>query len=174
MSKRTAFPNHTQEKITMKQVKDLKLTSQVKLRKFAQSWQIPPIGAEFSEQDLNSQIGTITSALNAGYFINYAIETDDVDLVDDLCKNGADLHKIDQCYGSRVPLQLASDLGRSTIVSILLKYGAIAEGIKVNYSMNPCKQPLTFMWGIMERALGRTVDYDNVVRSLNHRKQKFK
>ncbi len=167
----------------MKKVKDLKPTSQTKLRNFSQNWWIPPIGPEFSEQNLNSQMGIITSALLPSYFLHYAIEADDIDLVEDLCANGANganganVNQIDECYSGTVPLQLASDLGRSTIVKTLLAHGAKTEGIEVKYTMDPCTQPLTFMWGIKELALGRTVDYGNIVHLLNNHenhKQKCK
>lgn len=151
----------------MKKIKDLKPTSQKKLDAFACTWW-GKTDSSFSEQDLNEEIGMTTSSYLPGYFLHHAIEIDDLELVEDLCKNGADVNKIDMCCGHKTPLQFASELGRSNIAKILLEHGAVTEKINLNYTIDPFQQPLTFMWSVWEWSQGRTVDYDGVSTLLNN------
>lgn len=146
----------------MKKIKDLKFSSQQKLYDFACSWWGTTERVSFDEQDINEEIGMTTSSYRPSYFLHHAIEIDDSALVEDLCKNNANVNQTDYGYGGKTPLQLASDLGRSTIVAILLDYGAITENVKVNYTINPYQQPMTFMWSMLEWTQNRTVDYAGV------------
>jgi len=152
---------------TMGKIKDLQPISQIKLRKFAETWW-GEVGPNFSEEDLDGGVGILVSVHLTSCFLHYAIECDDADLLEDLYKNGADLNQVDEVLGGLRPLQYASNLGRASIVSSLLSWGANADGVKVNYSMNPCKQPLTFMWSVKEWACGRTVDYSGVANLLDN------
>lgn len=151
----------------MKKIKDLKPDSQIKLDIFARTWW-GKIDSSFAEQNLNEEIGMTTSSYLPGYFLHHAIEIDDLELVEDLCKHGADVNKIDMCCGHKTPLQLASDLGRSNIAKILLNYGATAEGVNVNYTINPFQQPITFIWSMWEWSQSRTVDYSGISSLLNN------
>lgn len=151
----------------MKQIKDLKLKSQLKLRQFAKEWW-GEVGPDFSDQDLDGEIGTPVSAFLTSRFIHYAIECDDADLLEDLYKNGANINQVDRALGGLTPLQYASNLGRASIVKSLLSWGAVADGVRVNYPMSSCNQLLTFMWGVKEWVRGRTVDYSEVAHLIDN------
>lgn len=158
----------------MRQVKDLKSTSQEKIYKFIKS-RLSDYGFEqeyheIPDFDLDTKIAEPLSKPTPGNFVSYAIECDDADLLEDLCKNGASVNASDDFLGGLKPLQYAADLGRADLVKILLKHGASADKVKVRYSIDPCNYPRTFIWSFFEKAQGRTVNYGEVAASLGKSK----
>jgi len=97
---------------------------------------------------------------SASHFITYAIYMNNMSFLKDLYNNGANINIIDESLGGMTPLQYACTLGRADMVKKLLVWGADVKNVKVEYAMDPCKQPYTYIWGLFQQKVyGHKIDY---------------
>lgn len=150
--------------------KDLNPKSIQTLQPLISFWSTGNQNKALTQQDLNKSlndkldilIGGMGSKYIAEYAITYAVLLDDLELLNDLCDNGAVLNIKDSFHEDKTPVHLAVEYGRSKILQTLLEKGAeIPEGVVV-----PSNNMCTFLWSINEKIHQREADFQETQRVL--------
>jgi hypothetical protein len=118
------------------------------------------VRAEYLEVELDESMGKSLLFQSASHFITYAIYLNDMNFLEDLHKKGANINIVDESLGGMTPLQYACTLGRADMVKKLLAWDADIKNVKVEYAMDRCKQPYTYIWGLFQQKVyGHNIDY---------------
>lgn len=152
-----------------KSIGSLQYLSQLKLNIFSEEWEKLD-SFNFLEHDINTPFGAGTPRTRPSLALFYAIRTDDLELVIDLCFHGADVNLPDPKLNTITPVQYASQLGRSHIVEYLMKQGAKTDTLDITALAAHASQPLTFLWSMKETLIGNEVDYGRTEQLISPRR----